>query len=554
MVPTVLVLAALAAAEPAAAAPGELDPAFSGDGQQATDFGRPAAAYAVALQDNGKIVLAGATGTDLGGFQETSDFAVARYHHDGSLDRSFSGDGKVTTDIARMDIARAVAVQPDGRIIVAGAIGSAPPSPSLTAIVRYNADGSLDDGTDRDSTPLDAFGVGGKATLGVAGGGTGLALQHGQIVVAAGSVARLNPAGVLDPGFGVGGTAPTGPIGVSAVAVQPDGRIVGAGVSSPFDFGVVRLTVNGPLDGTFSGDGWVTTDFGAGEIARAVAIQPDGKIVAAGFSAPIASVGSFSAALARYNPDGSLDDGGASDTTQMDGFGTNGRVTTAGMEGRAVALQPDGRIVVAGVRRTLASLGMALARYTQQGSLDPTFSGDGIVDTDVSVGEARGVVLQPDGKIVVAGVAEVQSPPGYRRPGFGVARFLGNDGPAAVIGPLRASLATIARALRRTGIGGMLRSGVARVEVIALAAGVIRGSATTRAPGGRAAAARRVTVMAGSRRFTRAGQSTLTLNLTRQGRRILKRAPRATLKVSLAFTDAAGARLGTSKTVRLRRR
>ena len=558
-----LVLAALAAAEPAAAAPGELDPVFSGDGKQSTDFGRPAVAYAVALQDDGKIVLAGTTGTDVGGFTETSDFAVARYHRDGSLDGSFSGDGKLTTDIAAVDRARAVVVQPDGRIIVAGESASAPLAPALTtAIVRYNANGSLDDGTDRDSTPLDAFGVGGKATLDRAGGGTGLALQYRQIVVTAGSVvARFNPAGVLDPGFGTGGTTPTtpfagpGPISVSAVAVQPDGRIVAAGlaVAFPPDFGVVRFNVNGPLDGTFSGNGRVTTDFGAGEIARAVAVQPDGKIVAAGFATPIPPVGPSSAALARYNPDGSLDDGGPSDTTEMDGFGTGGRVTTAGMEGRAVALQPDGRIVVAGSRTTPVAPGMALARYTRQGSLDATFSGDGIVDTERSL-DAHGVVLQLDGKIVVAGVAEVRSSPGYRRPGFVVARFLGRDGSAAVIGPLRASLATVARALRGASIGGVLRRGGTRVGVTALAAGVIRGSATTRAPGGRAAAARRVTVMVGSRSFTTAGQSTLRLKLTRQGRRILKRARRARLTVSLAFVDVAGARLGSSATVTLRRR
>ena len=95
-------------------------------------------------------------------------------------------------------------VQPDGRIIVAGESASAPPTPALTtAIVRYNANGSRDDGTDRDSTPLDAFGVGGKATLDRAGGGTGLALQYGQIVVTAGSVvARFDPAGFLESGFG----------------------------------------------------------------------------------------------------------------------------------------------------------------------------------------------------------------------------------------------------------------------------------------------------------------------------------------------------------------
>jgi uncharacterized delta-60 repeat protein len=271
-----------------------------------------------------------------------------------------------------------------------------------------------------------------------------------------------------------------------------------------------------------------------------VAVQPDGKIVVAGESGPMPPIGPFSVALARYNLDGSLDDGSPSDTTELDSFGSGGKATTTGIRGRALALQPDGKLVVAGlVGPGPSASAFVVARYSAHGSLDTRFAGDGIQHTGFPFFEARGVVLQRDGDIVVVGLGEGD---------FAVARYLG-DGTWAAISALRSSAARATRALRRAGTRGVLRQSGAKVGFSAPAAGVVRATATTN----RSGPAARVKVLAGSRRFTAANKATVKLRLTRQGRRILERAKRTTLKLGLSFADSAGARSRVSRTVRLRR-
>ncbi len=213
------------------------------------------------------------------------------------------------------------------------------------------------------------------------------------------------PDGSLDPTFSTDGKVTTDFAGgfdeAFAVALQPDGKIVAAGGavvgSSPFDFALTRYNPDGSLDPTFGTDGKATTDFGGTDEALAMALQPDGKIVAAG-QAFTGSSPDFAVdfAVARYNPDGSLDST----------FGTGGKVTTdfAGFDAaRAVALQPNGKIVAAGG----SSFDFAVARYKKHGSLDPSFGPGGKVTTDFasSTDVARAVALQPDGKIVAAGDA-----------------------------------------------------------------------------------------------------------------------------------------------------
>ena len=180
-----------------------------------------------------------------------------------------------------------------------------------------------------------------------------------------------------------------------AVVVQPDGKIVSVGVFFGLsqDFVVIRYNTDGSLDPTFSGDGWLLTDFGGGETARAMALQSDGKIIAAG------DISHNAFALARYNPDGSLD-------TAFDG---DGKVLTdlAGQdEINAVVVQNDGKIVVAG--RNFNDI--AVARYNADGSLDTCFDTDGNVvpesPTSTVILRWRCHALQSDGKIVVAGYAE----------------------------------------------------------------------------------------------------------------------------------------------------
>jgi len=343
----------LASAGQAQAAPGDLDSSFSGDGRQTTDFaGGYDSGNAVAVQADGKIVVAGSANQSAEP-GSGRDFALARYNADGSLDGSFGNGGRQTTDFAGGDDAgRAMAVQADGRIVVAGS------SDPGFALARYDADGSLDGSFSGDGRQTTAIGGWGRA------GGRALALQaDGRIVVAGHSyqggatgedfaLARYNADGSLDGSFSGDGTQTTDFAGGNeygnGVVVQAGGRIVVAGHSEPGSFALARYNADGSLDGSFAGGGKQTTDFSGGRaVGTAVAVQPDGKIVVAGFEPFV---------LARYNADGSLDSSFSGDgrqTTEFGGFAA----------GNAVAVQADGRIVVAGNSGSFADYDFALARY-----------------------------------------------------------------------------------------------------------------------------------------------------------------------------------------------
>ena len=232
--------------------------------------------------------------------------------------------------------------------------------------------------------------------------------------------------GDLDPAFAAVGRVITDFGGTYdwayATAVQPDGRIVAAGVTNArgtYDFAVARYTAAGKPDPTFGDHGLVTTDFGGSyDWAYALALQPDGRIVVGGVSD---HSGSRDFALARYHTDGSHDRS----------VGQDGRVvlpvrpvTTDIIHG--LALQPDGKIVAAGVTfEDTVSLGpngdFMIVRYTPDGGPDPTFGAGGIVTTNFegeSYDEPYAVALQPDGCIVLGGVSNT---------GGGIGRIFGAD-------------------------------------------------------------------------------------------------------------------------------
>ena len=229
---------------------------------------------------------------------------------------------------------------------------------------------------------------------------------------------RPHPLG-LDGGFGQFGRAVVD-LGswekVKDVSLESDaqGRVVAAG-DSDGNFALVRLLPGGAMDPSFGSGGKVFTDFGATDRAEAVAVQPDGKIVAAGYGGSIrpGPAGAMFA-LARYLPDGTLDPS----------FGSGGKVTTdfgAYDWARAVRVLPDGKILAAG-----SSGGWwAMARYLPDGSLDPTFGTGGRVTTNVDNGVGIDMDLQPDGKIVVVGTAGGNRPGGAR---LGIVRYLPNGG------------------------------------------------------------------------------------------------------------------------------
>jgi uncharacterized delta-60 repeat protein len=330
---------------PAWAAVGDLDTSFDNDGIQTTSIGSVQdIAYSVVMQSDGKIVAAGYS--DNG---SNVDFAVVRYNTDGSLDTTFGTAGKVRTAIGSgSDVANSVVMQSDGKIVAAGYSYNG--SNVDFAVVRYNTDGSLDTSFDLDG-----------------------------IVTTA-----------------VGSSNDTG----RSVVVQSDGKIIVVGSSenlTGIEFAVVRYNTNGSLDTSFDTDGKATTAVGSSQDqARSVVLQSDGKIVAAGFSA---NGSNFDFAVVRYNTNGSLDTS----------FDTDGKVTTdVGLAldiSNSVVMQSDGKIVAAGYSRNGSNDDFAVVRYDSNGSLDTTFSGDGIVTTAVGAGNDRGysVAMQSDGKIVAAG-------------------------------------------------------------------------------------------------------------------------------------------------------
>lgn len=416
----VLVACGLAAAlllpGAALAAPGDLDPAFGPDGRVTTSVTGFAEGHDIARQPDGKLVVAGTS---------EAGFVLARYDEGGALDPTFAGDGVTTSDFGGgAHSANGVALQPDGKIVVAGTtevLGEEGGGCCFFSVARYNADGSLDAG----------FGEAGLVRVQEFGGsadGADVALLPDGRIVAAGkgggggfALVRLTEDGSLDPSLGgdgavVAGFTPASPQDAGGIArrmaVQPDGKIVSVGYvgNTAFDIGLARYNTDGSLDTAFSGDGMVTADFGGTEFGNDVAVQPDGRIVATG-------AGGAGVALLRYNADGTADSG----------FGTAGRTSVAfpgdGGFAQALALQTNGKIVVAGRAddpNSAEANDFGVARFHTDGSLDTGFAGDGFAVTGFGdFDEARGVLVQPDGKIVAAGYGA-----GYA---LALARYQGGD-------------------------------------------------------------------------------------------------------------------------------
>ena len=423
----VIILAGLSF--PVWAAAGDLDTTFGvlSSGVNYTDFGAHTTdqIYALALQTGGEIVAAG---------RSNGHFAVARYQTSGLLDSAGFGapNGTVTTAIGASSIANSVALQTDGKIVAAGV--SSDGVRNYFAVARYDTSGALD-----------AAGFNaprGYITSTLSAGNdiaTAVAIQSdGKIVVGGYTdsqfvVARYYVTGTLDTTtFNAPNGFRTFPIGAKdwaqAIGLQSDGKIILAGhadTGSSDDFAVARLTTLGALDLTFnSGLGYITTDFPTdqNDLAQALDIQPDDKIVVAGYTNNGVD-NDF--ALARYNANGALDTA----------FGTNGRTTTSIVGddlAMAVAVQRTGRIVLAGTSVDPTTReDFAIARYTSAGVLDTSFAaGSGFVTTnagDLLAGGAvtadllEGLLIQADNKIVIGGYTD--HPRGFGDDNFAIARY-----------------------------------------------------------------------------------------------------------------------------------
>lgn len=397
---------------------GSPDASFDGDGSLATDFGGGDVGYGLALQSDGKIVVAGSS------YRDSADIAVARYHSDGSLDTTFDGDGKATTSLGpQNDIGYCVAVQSDGKIVVAGIRGTFPTYTDF-ALIRYNTDGSLDSSFADDGIQTTPF----KSDQDVAR--SVMLLDDGRILVAGDLVkpftkdydialACYRADGSLDSSFDGDGMLtldiPSVMTHMRAAVVQSDGKILVGGYTSGIDSILVRFHQDGTLDASFGTGGIQATNLGqSNDIGSDVIVQSDGKILVAG-STDRGDHTDF--ALVRYNADGSRDLS----------FGDNGRVITDfGLHddsAKALVLQPNGKIVVAGTSTDGTNADFAVARYNSDGSLDMSFGRYGLVTTDLGSAYDTGtdVILQSDGKIVVAGQSRLN---GTHR--IGIARYHAN--------------------------------------------------------------------------------------------------------------------------------
>ena len=273
---------------------GSLDPGFSGDGRRRTSFGGDERALDVAIQANGKIVVVGRGGP-------TDGFALARYSPNGSLDPSFSGDGKQTTDFVESNGASGVAIQADGKIVV---VGSGGPDGGF-ALARYNPNGSLDPSFSGDGKQATEFAEASSA------GASGVALQGSKIVAVGGAggdfaLARFNPNGSLDMSFSGDGRQTTdfGVIDWASGVTLQSGKIVAAGGTAHPNgsgFALARYNSNGTLDTSFSGDGKQRSV--GGDAADEIVAAPSGKLVAVGTEGPLQT----DFGIVRYNPNGSLD-------------------------------------------------------------------------------------------------------------------------------------------------------------------------------------------------------------------------------------------------------
>jgi len=313
----------------------------------------------------------------------------------GALDVFFGTSGRTTTEFGGSATARAVVLQRDGKIVAVGGVTTS--DTSRFALARYDTRGRLDSFFATSGLVSTSFPDGAAEAFAAVVQPDGRVVAVGQ--TAAGfALARYDTDGSLDAFFGAGGRVTTSfgdDASAFGVALQADGRLVAAGGVSG-RFALARYDADGSLDPFFGSGGRVTTSFTGEATATAVAVQADGKIVTAG-SASNGTRSNF--VLARYDTDGTLDPF----------FGAGGRVVTslaADAEALALVLQPDGKIVATGRASDGVTSRFALARYDADGTLDPFFGSQGrVITAFTGDAEVSALVLQPDGKLIAVGGA-----------------------------------------------------------------------------------------------------------------------------------------------------
>lgn len=400
--------------------PGQIDTNFNAVGVATMPGFTFSTGNAQAIQQDGKIVVCGVAQVG-----SQTDFLIARYNTNGTLDTTFSDDGIVTASNGPgNDECNAVVLQPDGKIVAAGKASIE----NSIGLIRLNSDGTIDN----------TFGSFGRVSFPIASNqsyANGIVLQpDGKFVVSASvsnfnepskvAIARFLSNGSPDSTFGNGGATSNvigiGNARVTSIARQADGKFVMAGryvaPGGDTDGLVVRFTTDGVLDTSFDVDGIIITPFGQmDDEFNAVKVQSDGKIVAAGYISDPANP-NFKVALARFHPNGSPD-------TTFDADGKATSVGTQMLAAASLAIQDNGKLVVVGFNRMsdLSYKGM-VARFNPDGTMDNSFGTAGVA-TSPSIGAYDiffAVSVQSDGKIVTSGTSSQSSSKMF------IARFIGD--------------------------------------------------------------------------------------------------------------------------------
>ena len=412
-----------------------LDPNFGIGGKVTTPIGNDQEAItSIAQQPDGKIVASGVSKESDHEFRTI----VCRYNTDGSIDTSFGIGGKVALDyLFHESINCKLKLQSDGKILIATNVGDMEYNYDFL-FVRLNNDGSYDSGFGSNGIVITNFETGnivrslelqadGKIILaGECSGNDGIANQFENF-----AVARYNPDGSLDDTFGTNGKvvinigsnsiSSYSIDGIYAVKLQSDGKIILGGYTDAqnsievYNSVLVRLNSNGTIDTTFGTNGITITNFEASSAGINTLLISNDDTIVSGSIVNFNSNGNTKIGLLKYDANGNLDMA----------FGTNGRtitqVNTTAMLDTIwdMVLQPDGKIVAAGYSFN-TTIDMLLMRYNNNGSLDPSFDGDGILLTDFgsTADGAYSVLIQPDGKIIIGGLSGIN--PNYE---FALARF-----------------------------------------------------------------------------------------------------------------------------------
>lgn len=374
---------------------GAVDPSFGFGGSVMVPVGNSEdEAFACVIQPDGRIVVAGQTYNGI-----KTSFAVIRLNADGTLDQTLGGVGKMTVSPSVGNaIVRSIALQVDGKIVLAGAGSNGLNFDIILA--RLNVDGSLDAAFGTDGLIVKAIGSGHDDAYGVAVQSDGRVVIGGYYSSAATTdtvVLRFLTDGSPDPTFGTGGVAihafSPGTDEALAMTLASDGRIVLAGCirdAMPNDFLVARLLSDGSVDSSFGVGGLAVVPFSsAPDLGLSVAVQPDGKVVAAGFGSNGAN-NDFAVVRLNSNglPDETFDTGGKTMTM----IGTSADVANA------VAIAPDGTIVAAG--RTVSSTAdFGLVKYRAGVA---SISGRVLTPGGMPLRDTRVSLIDPAGSIRVA--------------------------------------------------------------------------------------------------------------------------------------------------------